>query len=1748
MTNRANFSPSSNRLRPREHRPMKVKNGQKSTWDAASLSLLLAASLAGGLFSTAARGEALLLPELDSPHDYRGYPIDAGSGWYGAENAKGLGDVTGNGRGDIGFFLQGSDEPGRVVILPGRPTGQRQVLAGHPDGISVTLNPDLYFSAFYLNATLAGGGDITGNDFDDLVVGLPGYADPFTESEPGALVIIEGPLTSDIEISQATLLESSQLHLIRGPQPEFSFSNFGWDIAMAGDFNGDGLADILVGDAYGTDNGKVHVIFGASGFSSDSLEGLLENGDAIEIQGGGLLGRIGQTFAPAGDFNGDGIDDIILANRWGGEVPDAPYAYDGDGLAVVVFGSEAPQSFSFDDPETAMDHLSIAHEEEPGQGAQLGAAVSGIGDFNGDGFMDVAVGIPGDYDAIQSKVAVILGGPSTPGEVIHANESPGRGVVYTLENDGMQGPAKDVEISGRIGRTLAAVGDVNGDGFADLLIGGAGDGESFGKSGHYYGAGGQAFLVFGADAPVGGALEGILDDSLPGVVFGSGGTLGSVGQNVAGIGEVSGDMRGDMLISAWELPDEPYVVADAAKETASTDPSSLAYVVFSSPLPPRPEIFTLDATATSIDIGHSGVTNPANTVGAIGTWYRIAEPGPQPWVYMGLTTYLGGETFMAVPWDPEADVLYEIAARPRDGFGWVGDYVYTEFGEAPAGDFPSGTALSWDEDAQAAVLTFEEAGSAGAFAGFWSRPIARETDPGATTHALGGWTYYGLTEVPPLATSVTLDFLRGSDVYQLAAALRNPGGAGFLDTRDVVAVEEGTIINPRPGGIVFPPAGGGAPAVLFDPVGNNPDVAVELEYRAIDTLGKATVTEPWQAWRSGGYMDGPFTSPRRIDAPLTVPPLGDSFMEYEFRARLVGAEFPHAPVTGNLELNNKVPFKATGTEAIHSHSLLYYASNWNTGFGASHAVLMGHPNEGTNLIYTGAPTHTDDAGATGALFARPYRADGAQLPGGLITNHSPFVTLGLPPGAEFGFSVTLLGLYGAPPAPRLLVGAPGVEESTGGLWILDMDGPGLQVLSARAITPGGDEFPTDVAEGMAFGASLATLGDLNGDGNVEVAVGAPGQLLSRFMGSVHVLSFSEEGRVVNTVPLFSEEDSRLIDESITGFGYSLAFLGDVLGDGTPVLAVSSGLGLAEENGVHLVALNPDGTARDMAPLDHFSFNPFFGISLSGGMDLDGDGVPDLVVGEPDLGLDGGDDLPADKILDGHGGVRVFALDGANLGGVRGEALLEGDAAFGVNPGDGFGIGTAISADLLDAGGLPTLLVGAPFVDARSPGEGRAIRFALDFRTDALNIPRHRTDETETITMFRNRSDTTRAPFSLGRLGGFPASNDTTYLLGFPGDGAFGSVLLTTADSASELPRSGFHRLTPGSSQALAANPDHAGMRFGTATLPIPGMGGPQTPFIVVGAPGFTPESAFAGSGVIYVIQMGSNGVPIAAQRHGAFDFLSEYLDAGAAFGSSLAYIGPSTVQGTPAHRVAVGAPGLGDSQTESPDTGAILVLDLHATDGALLAVREIRNGNGLPSGTVAPGGRLGESLHALPEGPWEIESSTALAAGVPGQDTVLFLGLSSAADVTALASIEPGSGSFQDAPAPPLGRFGATLGGIGDFDGDGIPDLLVGMPGDPGGSLDTGEPNPGALYLLLLNRDLTVRYWKKIERATALAEGPQGLLRLVKSDEADLGGAFLTLPGAGTDGIFKILLGGQLDSDKGPMITKLTLEGTPMAP
>ncbi len=462
----------------------------------------------------------------------KGINYGDGSGY----SVSGAGDVNGDGYGDLVIGALWADPNGTS-------SGQSYVVFGGSGGWAASLDLSSLdgtngFAINGINAgdesgySVSGAGDVNGDGYGDLIIGAPGSNQNGTASGQSYVVFGgSGGWAASLDLSSLDGTNGFALNGINaGDESGISVSN-------AGDVNGDGYSDLIIGahdsNQNGTASGQSYVVFGSSGGWAASLDlSSLDGTNGFAINGINAGDESGISVSGAGDVNGDGYGDLIIG---------APYS-DPKGItsgqSYVVFGSSGGWAASLD--LSSLDGTNGFAINGINTGDYSGISVSGAGDVNGDGYSDLIIGA--HYADPQA------GNMSGQGYVVFGS-SGGWGSSLDLSSlDGANGFAiNGIGWGDCCGISVSNAGDLDGDGYADLIVGaylanpnGADSGQSYVVFGH--GGGWSSSLDLSSlDGTNGFALNGI-------------NAYDKSGYSVSGAGDVNGDGYGDLIIGGYGAP------------------------------------------------------------------------------------------------------------------------------------------------------------------------------------------------------------------------------------------------------------------------------------------------------------------------------------------------------------------------------------------------------------------------------------------------------------------------------------------------------------------------------------------------------------------------------------------------------------------------------------------------------------------------------------------------------------------------------------------------------------------------------------------------------------------------------------------------------------------------------------------------------------------------------------------------------------------------------------------------------------------------------------------------------------------------------------------------------------------------------------------------------------------------------------------------------------------------------------------
>lgn len=360
--------------------------------------------------------------------------------------------------------------------------------------------------------SVGGAGDVNGDGVPDVVIGAPG-----ADGNTGKAYVVFGKATG-AAIDLSNVERGNDGFAMNG----IDAGNLtGSSVSGAGDVNGDGLEDVVVGSPENSAPnraGRAYMVFGKSGGAAVDLESLSLNSAGFVIDGSSEGDELGTSVSGLGDMNGDGITDMIIG---------APRV--GEGKSYVIYGKPDSDTVTLTDLGGSTGfRLEGADADD-----NSGASVSGAGDVNGDGIPDVIIGAPESAVNGAGKCYVVFG------------DEDGMNVSLSDVEAGIGGfVINGIALADQFGTAVACAGDVNGDGLSDVIIG-----TEFSDVGSIADAG-EAFVIFGKTdtEPV----------NLLAVAFGPGGgflirgtdAFDFAGSDVSGAGDVNGDGLADVLIGA----------------------------------------------------------------------------------------------------------------------------------------------------------------------------------------------------------------------------------------------------------------------------------------------------------------------------------------------------------------------------------------------------------------------------------------------------------------------------------------------------------------------------------------------------------------------------------------------------------------------------------------------------------------------------------------------------------------------------------------------------------------------------------------------------------------------------------------------------------------------------------------------------------------------------------------------------------------------------------------------------------------------------------------------------------------------------------------------------------------------------------------------------------------------------------------------------------------------------------------------
>ncbi len=1126
-----------------------------------------------------------------------------------------------------------------------------------------------------------------------------------------------------------TVLSAAQGFIIQGDTDD---DRAGASVSSAGDVNGDGFDDLIIGAPLGDDGdanaGEAYVVFGtASGFGVDvggrqviDLTTLTAS-QGFVIQGDQFYDRAGRSVAAAGDVNGDGFADVIVGARYGDD------GGTGAGEAYVVFGTAS--GFGVDVGGRQVIDLTTLDASQgfiivgDAGGDYAGWSVSSAGDIDGDGFDDLIVGAPhGDDGATDAGEAYVVFGAESGFGV----DVGGRQVIdLTTLTPGQGFVIQGVALNDAAGDSVASAGDVNGDGYDDLIVGAPlnNDGGS---------SAGQAYVLFGTASGFGSDVGGRNVVDLASLAEADGFVIqgGAVGDQaafaVSSAGDVNGDGFDDLIVGA------PY--GDDGGAGAGE-----AYVVFGS------------GSGFGTDVGGRQVIDLATLSSAEGFVIQGAVAGDQAGFAVSSAGDINGDGFDDLIVGArfgasggieagEAYVLFGTASgfgadiggrqvidlasiTAAEGFMIRGDAAYDRSGASvsAAGDVNGD---GFDDLIIGAALNDDGGLDAGAAYVFYGGAFGGSTTPVTTTGTAAAEILIGGAGDDQLSGGGGADVIRGGagdDVISVADTdfaridggngtdtLRLDGSGMTLDLTQVLPavitnVERIDLTGSGDNGLVI------SQRNVFDLTADRADGKAIISVTG-DAGDSVTLIE--SGWNhAGSVTDGSVTYERfllgnaevRIEQGVDVPGYlvhvdtlfaTEGFVVQGDTANdQAGFAVSSAGDVNGDGFDDFMVGAPTGDDggdlAGEAYVIFGSASGFGTDIGGRQVIDLTSLSAAQGFVIQG--DSTNDRAGGGVSSAGDVNGDGFD---DLIVGAEQNVVSGGAPGSAYVVFGTASGF--------------GVD--VGGRQVID-----LTTLSAS------EGFRVDgVTSGGHTGKSVASAGDVNGDGFHDLIVGAP---YAASAGEAYVVFGSASGfgsdvggtQVIDLTTLAAAQGFVIHGDATDDFaGFSVSTAGDVNGDGYDDMIVGAPTGDdgGSNAGEAYVVFGsasgfgaPDGAGRQVIDLTTLSASEGFiiqgdaagdvaGRSVSSAGDVNGDGYDDLIVGAM-YGDDGGSDAGEAYVVFGSAsgfgtadGAGRQVIDLTTLTAAQG-FVIQGDGSD-----DQTGRSVSSAGDV-NGDGFDDLIVGAP---------------------------------------------------------------------------------------------------------------------------------------------------------------------------------------------------------------------------------------------------------------------------------------------------------------------------------------------------------------------------------------------------------------------------------------------------------------------
>ena len=364
----------------------------------------------------------------------------------------------------------------------------------------------------YLGHSVSSAGDINGDNVTDLVLGA--Y---LANSDSGVSYVIFGSRSGFPVVFNLTTINGSNGFTIPGVAAS---GDLGFSVSNAGDINGDGITDLLLGANFVALNvGASYVIFGSrSAFPAVFNLTNLNGSNGFTIPGITVGGYLGYSVSNTGDINGDNVTDLVLGANFAGLHLGASY---------VLFGSRSgfPAVFNL----TTLNGSNGFTIPGIVTGSASGTSVSSAGDINGDTITDLVLGVPLANSSLGASYVLFGSRSGFPSAFNLTNLTGSNG--FTIPG---------IIANGYLGVSVSSAGDINGDNLSDLVLGAYQVNSGLGAS----------YVIFGSRSKLPASfnlnnLNGTNGFAIPGIA-----ASGQLGWSVSSAGDINGDNLSDLVLGA----------------------------------------------------------------------------------------------------------------------------------------------------------------------------------------------------------------------------------------------------------------------------------------------------------------------------------------------------------------------------------------------------------------------------------------------------------------------------------------------------------------------------------------------------------------------------------------------------------------------------------------------------------------------------------------------------------------------------------------------------------------------------------------------------------------------------------------------------------------------------------------------------------------------------------------------------------------------------------------------------------------------------------------------------------------------------------------------------------------------------------------------------------------------------------------------------------------------------------------------